>query len=79
MKIKDTACNGMDIELKAKFPYGDKSSQEAAEYVWNYISILAFEAAERYRQCGCTALATEAEKFSRQIYDALKAKGLYKD
>lgn len=45
----------------------------------NYISILAFEAENRYRQEGANALAEDAKEFSVMIYEALLESGLYKD
>lgn len=45
----------------------------------NYISLLACEAADKYRQDGANALAKDAELFSDMIYEVLKESGLYND
>ena len=44
----------------------------------NYISILAFEAADKYEREGADALAKEARDFSNYIYNELEKTGLFK-
>ena len=43
----------------------------------NLISILASEAAEKFRREGSNGLAAQAEKISSEIYETLKANGVY--
>ena len=45
----------------------------------NYLSILARDAAERYRQLGLEPLAEEALGFADAVYASLDAKGYYVD
>ena len=79
MKIENTAANSMDIEIKAKWHFDKRYTKEAAVSAWNYISLLAHEAAEMYKIRGCNALAAQAEEFAKQIYKELDARGVYKD
>jgi hypothetical protein len=51
----------------------------ANKNILNYISVLACEAADKYRQDGANALAKDAELFSDMIYEVLKESGLYND
>ena len=77
MKLYNTACHGMDIEIKARWNWKERSTQDATEGCLNYISLLAAEAAERLEETGSHSLARQAREFSEQIYDLLKDRGVY--
>ena len=77
MKLHNTVCYGMDIEIKAKWNWKERSTQDATEGCLNYISILAAEAAENFEARGSHSLAKQAREFSDQIYDLLKSRGVY--
>ena len=77
MKLLNTACHGMDIEIKAKWSWKERSTQDATEGCLNYISILASEAAESFETRGSHSLAKQAREFADQIYDLLKSRGVY--
>lgn len=54
-----------------------KGTITAKKELLNYISMMASYAADDYKKRGRDALAEEAEKFSEEIYEILKASGLY--
>lgn len=77
MKLQNTAYHGMDIEIKAKWNWKERSTQDATEGCLNYISILASEAANSFESSGSYGLAKQAREFAEQIYEVLKARGAY--
>lgn len=79
MKLYNTACHGMDIEIKAKWSWKERSTQDATEGCLNYISILAAEAANSFEATGSHSLAKQAREFSEQIYELLKSRGVYEE
>lgn len=49
----------------------------ATEEVLNYISLIALNAADFYKERGFISMAEESAEFSLEIYDALKLSGIY--
>ena len=64
----------MTINFKNSITPGEIT---ADEYLLNFISILAGEAADKYEREGAGALAEEARDLANQIYEALSKAGLY--
>ena len=64
----------MTINFKNSITPGEIT---ADEYLLNFISILAGEAADKFELEGAGALAADARDLSNQIYEALSKAGLY--
>ena len=77
MKIQTNLC-GLEVEIKAKGLESRKRfNKEDTQVFLNYMSIFAYEAAERYRERGASALAKQASEFAQSLYDMLDADGWY--
>ena len=67
-----------EIDIKAKGLCNEtRNNKEDVMYFMNFVSLLAINAAENYRNTGGIALAEQAEKCSNEIYKQLKAMGCY--
>lgn len=77
MKIQTNLC-GLEVEVKAKGLENEKRfNKEDTQAFLNYMSIFAYEAAERYQERGATALAKQASEFAQSLYEMLDKEGYY--
>lgn len=75
--IKTNLC-GLEVEIKAKGLEKEKRfNKEDTQTFLNYMSIFAYEAAERYRERGANTLAKQASEFAQSLYQLLDEEGYY--
>ena len=77
MKLENVL-NGTSVDVKAKHAGDQRYNKEATQHFLNYVSLLATEAANRWDELGCKAIAKEARDFGSVIYKMLEEQGLYK-
>lgn len=69
---------GYDVSISAKHPYQEKKSKRATLELLNYLSIMLDEAAENYERDYFEDSANRINKFSDELYEICRDKGLYK-
>ena len=62
----------------AKNEYSERGSRFDTMALLNLISIWAQESATRYEHLNCPAIAKEARKIGKDIYEELEKRGFYK-
>lgn len=71
--------NGYEVEIKAKRRFDDRANKQATMFLLNSMAVWSSEAAKQMKSKGCNALAAEYDEASTEIYNVLKAAGLYKN
>ena len=65
------------VEIKARYSYETRNSEDAVEAFLNGLSILASQAEKQFTSEGANALAKWAERVSSDMYEHLKEAGAY--